>query len=403
MISSTIFTPMDADEEPELSVVLPCLNEARTLRGCIDEAAAALSRHHITGEIIVADNDSDDGSLDIASAAGVRVLSVAEKGYGSALRAGIAAARGRFILMGDPDASYDFGHVDRFIKPLRAGCELVIGNRFAGGIAPGAMPWKNRYLGNPVLSFLGRLFFGGHVRDFHCGLRAFSAEAIRKLNLQSTGMEFASEMIAKAHLHKLRVAEVPTTLRRDGRDRAPHLRAWRDGWRHLRFMLLLSPRWLFLVPGLILITVGGGLGMRLVLGPLVILSRITLDVHTLFFCAMAVVVGVQSLAFAVLSEAFSRHYGLRPMGSRLLRLLRILSLETGVLIGGLLAFVGFGISAWAWWFWRTHGFGDLDPRQVLRLVIPGGTLMTLGCEILLISFFFGVFQLVLPGRLGEPK
>jgi hypothetical protein len=389
--------------EVELSIVLPCLNEARTLRGCIEEAAGALVRHGITGEIIVADNGSDDGSREIAAAAGARVIEVAVRGYGSALRAGIAAARGRFILMGDADASYDFGHLDRFVASLRAGHDLVMGNRFAGGIAAGAMPWKNRYLGNPVLSFLGRLFYGGGVRDFHCGLRAFTAEAIRRLDLQTTGMEFASEMIVKARLYRLRVAEVPTVLRPDGRDRPPHLRAWRDGWRHLRFMLLLCPRWLFLAPGACLIVVGGALGARLVAGPWEIVSGVTLDVHTLFFCAMAVLVGFQSLAFDVLSEAFARHYGLRPTGSRLLRWLRRVTLEVG-LTGGVICIVaGLALSAWSWWYWRSRGFGELDPHRVLRWVIPAGTLMAVGCQVVLVSFFLGVFHLAVRDRTPEMR
>lgn len=390
--SPPVPVPESADEI-ELSVVMPCLNEARTVAGCIAEARAALAQAGIAGEIIVADNGSTDGSPDLAIAAGARVVPVTLRGYGSALRAGIAAARGRYILMGDADASYDFGHLERFVTALRAGQELVIGNRFSGGVAPGAMPWKNRYLGNPVLSFLGRLFFGGGIGDFHCGLRAFTAEAVRRLDLRTTGMEFATEMIAKARLHRLRVTEVPTVLRPDGRGRPPHLRAWRDGWRHLRFMLLLCPRWLFLVPGLILIAIGGGLGARLVSGPLVVLERVTLDVHTLFFCAIAVIVGFQSLAFAVLSETFARHYGLRPVGSRLVRLLRRVTLEAGVAGGILCTVAGVALSAWSWWFWRGLGFGDLDPRHVLRWVIPGGTLLAVGCQIVLVSFFLGVLQL----------
>jgi len=390
-------TPLPAasvsTDEIELSIVMPCLNEARTVAGCIAEAQAALARAGLAGEIIVADNGSSDGSRELAVTAGARVVAVEERGYGSALRAGIAAARGRFVLMGDADASYDFGHLERFVASLRAGNELVIGNRFSGGVAPGAMPWKNRYLGNPVLSFFGRLFFGGAIGDFHCGLRAFTADAVRRLDLRTSGMEFATEMIAKARLHRLRVAEVPTILRPDGRGRPPHLRAWRDGWRHLRFMLLLCPRWLFLVPGLVLILAGGGLGVRLVGGPLVLPGPVTLDVHTLFFCAIAVIVGFQALAFALLSETFARHFGLRPVGSRLLRGLRLVTLETGVAGGVLCAVSGVALSAWSWWYWRGLGFGDLDPRHVLRWVIPGGTLMAVGCQIVLVSFFLGVLHL----------
>jgi hypothetical protein len=280
---------------------------------------------------------------------------------------------------------------------------MVIGNRFANGIEADAMPWKNRYIGNPALSFIDRLFFGRRIRDFHCGLRAFTADAIHRLDLQTTGMEFASEMIVKARLHHLRMAEVPTVLRPDGRDRPPHLRAWRDGWRHLRFMLLLCPRWLFLVPGMLLILAGGAVGARLVIGPWEILPDVTLDVHTLFFCAMAMLVGFQSLAFDILSEAFARHYGLRPAGSRLLRWLRRITLETGVTGGVLCIAAGFALSAWSWWYWRSRGFGELDPHRVLRWVIPAGTLMAVGCQVVLVSFFLGVFHLAVRDRGPEPR
>lgn len=392
---------LDSAAEVELSIVMPCLNEARTVGSCVAEARAALAQHGILGEVIVADNGSEDDSPALAQAAGARVVAVREKGYGHALRAGIAAAQGRFILMGDADGSYDFGHLDRFVTRLREGNDLVMGNRFAGGIAPGAMPWQNRYLGNPVLSFFGRWFFGGVVRDFHCGLRAFTAAAIRKLDLHTGGMEFASEMIVKARLHGLRIVEVATVLRRDGRGRASHLRAWRDGWRHLRFMLLLCPRWLFLAPGLFLILVGGGLGIRLAAGPLAISPQITLDVHTLFFCAVAVVVGFQSVAFALLSEAFARHYGLRSRGSRLLAGLRRMTLEAGLIGGGVCVLAGLAVSAGSWWYWRGHGFGNLDPVHMLRWVIPGGTLLAVGCQAILVSFFLGVVQLAAPEPAGE--
>lgn len=377
----------------ELSVVMPCLNEAATLARCIQEAQAGIARAGIVGEIIVADNGSDDGSPQIATGLGARVVAVREKGYGHALRGGIAVARGRFIAMGDADASYDFGHLDRFVAPLRDGCDFVMGNRFAGGIAPGAMPWKNRHVGNPLLSFIGRLFFGGAVRDFHCGLRAFNAEAIRRLELQTTGMEFASEMVIKAQLQGLRIAEVPTVLRPDGRNRPPHLRPWRDGWRHLRFMLLFSPRWLFLLPGIGLMLGGGILGGRLVIGPLRLFDRATLDVHTLLFCAAGIIVGFQSVAFAIMAKEFAHRQGLRLRDERFERWMRHLTLEAGVIVGTILALIGVGVSLWAVWYWGQRDFGTLDPNQMLRWVIPGATCITLGGQIVLVSFFLGVFQL----------
>jgi glycosyltransferase involved in cell wall biosynthesis len=337
-----------AEKIPELSVVMPCLNEARTIEGCIREATGALQAAGIDGEIIVADNGSTDGSQAIAATAGARVVPVAAKGYGNALRGGIAAARGRYLLMGDADGSYDFSHVGRFVERLRAGDDLVMGNRFLGGIQPGAMPWKNRYLGNPVLSFVGRLFFRTGISDFHCGLRGFSADAYRRMDLRTTGMEFASEMVIKAVLLGLTVSEVPTTLRPDGRDRPPHLRPWRDGWRHLRFMLLFSPRWLFFFPGLALMAVGLIGGGFLLAGP-VRLGRIELDVHTLLFAALAVLIGFQAVSFAALSKFFTIRAGLRPQEARFESWLQRATLETGLLAGAGLLLVG--LLLWGGVFW----------------------------------------------------
>jgi glycosyltransferase involved in cell wall biosynthesis len=383
-----------ADDNPlEVTVLMPCLNEVATLAVCIEEARQAIQASGVRGEVLIADNGSTDGSQAAAERAGARVIAVSQRGYGSALAAGIAAARGRYVLMGDADQSYDFRHLDRFLARLREGNDLVMGNRFAGGIQPGAMPWKNRMFGNPALSFIGRLFFGSRIGDFHCGLRAFSAEAIRRLDLRTTGMEFASEMVIKAQLHGLRIAEVPTVLRPDGRGRRPHLRPWRDGWRHLRFMLLFSPRWLFLYPGLALFTVGLAVGARLVAGPWHITEHVTLDVNTLLFSGVAILVGFQSVSFAVLTKMYAVKHGLRPVERIFQSRLERMTLEAGVMGGLLLAAAGFALSAWALWFWRSRGFGDLQPTQVLRWVIPGGTLLTLGCQLILNSFFFGVLGL----------
>ncbi len=377
---------------PEVSVVLPCLNEARTLAGCLEEARAALARAGIAGEIIVADNGSTDGSPGIAARLGARVVPVAAKGYGNALRGGIAAARGRYVVMGDADASYDFSHLPRFVEALRAGHDLVMGNRFGGGIARGAMPWKNRYLGNPVLSWLGRRFFPTRIHDFHCGLRGFSLAAYRRMDLRTTGMEFASEMVIKAALLRLRVTEVPTVLRPDGRQRPSHLRPWRDGWRHLRFMLLFSPRWLFLYPGLLLMAGGIAVGALLLPGPLVV-GHVHFDINTLLYAAIAVLIGFQAVAFAVLSKFFAIHAGLRAPEARFDRWLRALTLEAGLIAGFLLVVTGLGLSLFSVWLWRQRGFGPLIPSQMLRWVVPGALSLTLGCQVILTSFFLSVLRL----------
>ena len=375
---------------PELSLVMPCLNEARSLPGCIREASAAMAQAGISGEILIADNGSTDGSQALAAQLGARVVAIAEKGYGNALRGGIAAARGRFIVMGDADGSYDFSHLPRFVEKLRAGYDLVMGNRFLGGIQPGAMPWKNRYLGNPVLSFIGRLFFSTKLGDFHCGLRGFSADAYRRMNLRTTGMEFASEMVIKSVVLGLKVTEVPTTLRPDTRDRAPHLRPWRDGWRHLRFMLLFSPRWLFFYPGLFLMLGGAVVGAALLPGPLRI-GRIYLDVHTLLFAAGCILIGFQAVSFAALSKYFTIRAGLRPPEAQYW--LGKVTLESGIIVGGGLMLAGVVLWGSALWYWHARGFGTLQPAQTLRWVIPGTLCLALGCQMILTSFFLGVLRL----------
>lgn len=376
----------------ELTVVIPCLNEALTIEGCVREAMLALQSAGISGEVLVADNGSTDGSQQLAAAAGARVVPIAIKGYGNALRGGIAAARGRYILMGDADGSYNFAHLPRFVERLRAGADLVMGNRFLGGIAPGAMPWKNRHIGNPLLSFIGRLFFRTGIGDFHCGLRAFSAEAYRKMDLRTTGMELASEIVIKSVLFGLRVEEVPTVLRKDGRNRPPHLRPWRDGWRHLRFMLLFSPRWLFWYPGILLMAAGGILGAALLQGP-VTLGRVTLDVHTLLFAAVAVLIGFQAVSFAALSKFFAIRAGLRLPEAGFESWFRHVSLESGLILGGVLVLGGLALSAGAVGIWGGQGFGALQPSATLRWVIPGALCLVLGCQMILTSFFLGVLRL----------
>jgi len=384
--------PSHVAPELELSVVLPCLNEVRTVGACVREAREAMDRAGLAGEVIVADNGSTDGSQDAARHAGARVVPIGEKGYGHALRGGITAARGRFVVMGDADQSYDFSHLPRFVAALRGGDDLVMGNRFRGGVEPGAMPWKNRYLGNPVLSFVGRLFFRTGIGDFHCGLRGFSQVAYQRMQLRTTGMEFASEMIIKAVILGLRVTEVPTVLRRDGRDRPPHLRPWRDGWRHLRFMLLFSPRWLFFYPGILLMVAGTLLGAVLLPGPLAI-GHVQLDVHTLLFAAGGILIGFQAVSFAALSKYFTIRAGLRPAEAQFETWLGKITLEAGIVVGCLLLAAGALLWIIAVWRWREHGFGALQPAQTLRWVIPGSLSLALGSQMILTSFLLGVLRL----------
>ena len=376
----------------ELSVVLPCLNEAETLARCIEKAELAMEEHGIRGEVIVADNGSTDGSREIAERMHARVVRVEEQGYGSAVMGGIAAARGRYVIMGDADESYDFSHIPRFLEKLREGYDLVMGNRFAGGIEPGAMPALHRYLGNPVLTGVGRLFFGSPCGDFHCGLRAFSKEAITRLDLRTRGMELASEMVVKATICGLRIAEVPTTLSPDGRSGPAHLRRWRDGWRHLRFMLLYSPRWLFLYPGAALMLVGLLAIAWLLPGPRR-LGGVTLDVHTLLYAVAAVLVGFQAVLFSVLSKVFAINVGLVPETPAWRRLSRTITLEGGLLAGIVLFTAGLVGSLLALGIWGSRSFGPVDPVKMLRLVIPAVGTIVLGCQIILSSFFLSLLGL----------
>lgn len=376
----------------EVSVVMPCLNEAATIGECVRVALAAIARSGATGEVVVADNGSDDGSPAIAEEAGARVVRIADKGYGNALAGGIRASRGRYVVMGDADLSYDFSHLPRFVEELRAGNDLVMGNRFRGGIAPGAMPWKNRYVGNPVLSGIGRLLFGSAIGDFHCGLRAFTRDAFERMSLTTAGMEFASEMVIKATLLGMRVTEVPTTLSPDGRGRPPHLRPWRDGWRHLRFMLLYSPAWLFLYPGIVLTLTGAAMMAWLLPSPRTI-GGVTLDVHTLVFSGAAMIIGLQSIAFWALSKTFARHARLLPPDDRSGSITERFPIELGLAAGALAAGAGLALSVGAVVYWGERSFGALDPVVTLRWVIPGSTLLAIGLQLVLFSFFLGILRL----------
>jgi glycosyltransferase involved in cell wall biosynthesis len=385
-------TPVREEPPLELTIVMPCLNEVETLPACIEKAQGWLTENDVAGEIIIADNGSTDGSQALATAWGARVVHINEKGYGSALRGGILAARGKYIIMADADDSYNFSNLSPFLEKLRAGYELVMGNRFAGGIKAGAMPPLHKYLGNPVLTGLGRLFFRSPCGDFHCGLRGFSKEAVVKLNLRTSGMEFASEMVVKSTLNKLRIIEVPTTLSPDGRSREPHLRSWRDGWRHLRFLLLYSPRWLFLYPGALLMLLGVATASWLIPGPQTI-GHVTFDIHTLLYAAAAVVTGFQAVNFAMFTKIFGVTEGLLPADPKLEKAFKYVTLESGLIVGFTLFVSGLLLSIYTLSDWGSHSFGSLDPTKVLRLVIPAATAMMLGSEIVLSSFFLSVLGL----------
>ena len=375
---------------------MPCLNEAETLARCIENAQAGIEHSGVRGEIIVADNGSTDGSQAIAQKLGARVVPVKEKGYGSALRGGVRAALGKWILMGDADDSYDFSEADRFVKKFQEGFELVMGCRLpAGGgkILPGAMPWKNRWLGNPVLSFIGRRFFHCPARDFHCGLRGFTRAAFEKMDLQTTGMEFASEMVIKSTFKRLKITEVPVTLRPDGRSRPPHLKPWRDGWRHLRFMLLFSPRWLFLAPGIFLSLLGIIFGARLSLGNFQI-GGVQFDVGTLAVACMAVIVGSQLVAFAFFTKVFAIAEGLLPDDPQFSRVFKFFTLEKGILTGLAVLLAGIILLARSVWIWKQADFGVLpSTEENLRRLIPAVTLVVLGIQTIFSSFFLSALGL----------
>lgn len=377
----------------ELSIVMPCLNEARTLPACLAKAHGFLAQQGVRGEIIVADNGSQDGSVALAQGAGARVICVAGRGYGAALAGGIAAARGRFVIMADADDSYDFDAIMPLLEALRSGTQLVVGNRFKGGIKAGAMPRLNRWLGNPVLSFIGRLFFKIPLGDFHCGLRGFDREAIRTLDLKTVGMEYASEMIVRASLHGLTIAEVPVTLYPDGRDRKPHLHPWRDGWRHLRFLLLYSPRWLYLYSGLALIVAGLLIAALLLPGPMMIADGVGLDVHTLLVGAMSILVGVQTITFGVLARAYAHRNGILPDRSRYDRLLMDLKLEHLLGLSGVLLAIGVGAALWAAHRWSAVNFGALDYRDAMRVLIVAVTCIVASLQLGFSAFLLGVMEI----------
>ena len=388
-------------EPVQLTILMPCLNEAETLARCIVKAKLGLQRAGVRGEILIADNGSTDGSQAIAEKAGVRVVQVKEKGYGNALRGGIEAALGEWILMGDADDSYDFSEADRFAEKFKNGDELVMGCRLpvgGGTIMPGAMPWKNRWIGNPVLTTIGRVFFKCPAHDFHSGLRGFTKTAYYQMELQTTGMEFASEMAIKGTLKKLKISEVPITLHKDGRSRPPHLKPWRDGWRHLRFMLLFSPRWLFLIPGLLLSALGFVFAAALSLHDLKI-GGIVLNVGTLVIACMTVIVGFQLVAFAFFTKVFAIAEGLLPDDPKLSRVFKTFTLEKGLVLGLLVLLGGIVLLARSVWIWQQQNFGMLpSTEENLRRLIPAATLVVLGIQTIFSSFFMSALGLKTAGR-----
>lgn len=380
------------EQQLELTIVMPCLNEAETLKTCIDKATKYLRENNINGEVVIGDNGSTDGSQEIARSCGARVIDIPRKGYGSALMGAIQAAKGRYVIMGDSDDSYDFSNLNAYVEKLREGYDLVMGNRFKGGIAPGAMPFLHRYLGNPVLSFIGRLFFGGNINDFHCGLRGFRQDIVTLLNLQTTGMEFASEMVVKSQINKLKIVEVPTTLSPDGRSRPPHLRTWRDGWRHLRFLLLYSPKWLFLIPGMTLMLLGFILFAAIQRGPVQLLN-IYFDTNTLLYAGAFMVIGYQAVNFAVFTRIYAIQQGFLPQNKTLDRVYNFITLEAGLVIGILVTLAGLAGSVYSLYLWDLKEFGNLNYSSILRVVIPSVIAIMLGLQTIFASFFLSFLGL----------
>ena len=380
-------------DEPELTILMPCLNEAETLEICVRKARGFLERAGIAGEVVVADNGSTDASIEIAERCGARVVPVSEKGYGAALMGGIRAARGRFVIMGDADDSYDFERLDPFLEALRGGADLVMGNRFKGGIAPGAMPWLHKYVGNPVLSFIGRLFFHPPCGDFHCGLRGFDRTAILGLNLITPGMEFASEMVVKASLEGLKIAEVPTTLKPDGRSRPPHLRSWRDGWRHLRFMALYKPLHLFVYPGLLMAAVGGLTSLSMIVKPYSIFGYEAGQQRLLYMAALFLV-GLQFVGLGFFARYLIALKLPHARNDRVDRFMRHYTLEAGLLAGAGLVLSGMALFAVAFGYWGSHRFGGIDNTLTMRWVVPSVTLLILGVQVIGSSLFLSCLHML---------
>ena len=391
----------------EVSILMPCLNEAETIGRCVDRARESIARLDIRAEILVADNGSTDGSQQIALAHGARVVTVDEPGYGAAIRGGVAASSGRYIIMGDADESYDFAEIPPILERLRVGDDLVMGNRFAGGIEKGAMPWSHRWIGNPVLSMTGRIFFASHVRDFHCGLRGFSVDAFRRMRLNTTGMEFASEIVVKASLASMKVSEVPITLHKDGRSRSPHLRTWRDGWRHLRFLLLFCPRWLFVIPGVALMLLGSLMTLWLVGGTRYV-GSVGLDIHTMLVSGVFALIGYELMLFGAFIKVFGMRAGFLPSSRRTDSFFRVATLEKGLLFGGALTLTGLALVLVAVVSWGRSGYGVLDTQASMRPLIVAVLLIAGGVQTIFASFVLSMLGIrdnvvVRPSVVLEPE
>jgi len=383
---------LDDAGDIELTIVLPCLNEAETLAICVRKARSFLALHDVDGEVLVADNGSVDGSQDIATSEGARVVAVPTRGYGAALQGGINAARGKFVIMGDADDSYDFSALMPFLLRLRAGADLVMGNRFKGGIEDGAMPWLHRYLGNPVLSWLGRLFFKIQVGDFHCGLRGFNRDRISALGLRTTGMEFASELVVRSAQANYRIEEVPTTLSPDGRSRPPHLRTWRDGWRHLCFLLMFSPRWLFLYPGITLLVLGTIGAVTLLPGPVVI-QNVGFDIHTFIVSCFCILLGIQSIGSAIVARRFATSHGLIPPSPRYAKIIDALTLERVLISSLVLVLAGSAGVLWAFVGWAATGFAAMEYSSALRALVLSMTALAIGVQISFMAFLSAITEI----------
>ena len=390
--ASNVATSSQAQVACELTILMPCLNEEETVGICIEKALTFLAEHHVNGEVLVADNGSTDGSAIIARARGARVVEISERGYGSALIGGTFAAHGKYVIMGDADDSYDFMDLMPFLECLRNGTQLVMGNRFKGGIAKGAMPALHQYLGNPILSWLGRIFYSSKIGDFHCGLRGYDRLAVLSLHLHTTGMEYASEMIVQATLHHLTIEEVPTTLSPDGRSHPPHLRSWSDGWRHLRFLLMYSPKWLFLYPGLFLVGIGFVLGILLGIAPIQI-ANINFDINTLLYAAGFVFIGFQAVLFAVFANIYAYQSAYIPVPDHLIRTVSRFTVERGLIVGLLSTALGAALSIFALVYWKDTSFGNLNPARVMRITIPAVVLIVCGIELCFSSFMIGILSI----------
>lgn len=381
------------DNQVEFTILMPCLNEAETLATCIEKAKSFLLKNEIAGEVLIADNGSTDGSQEIASKHGARVVAVQERGYGAALIGGLDAARGTYVIMGDADDSYDFASLMPFVEKLREGYELVMGNRFKGGIKKGAMPPLHKYFGNPVLSFIGRLFYTSEIRDFYCGLRGYNAEAMRNLNLRTLGMEYAIEMVVQATLNKLKITEVPTILHPDGRTRPPHLRSWRDGWRGLKFLLMHAPNWLFLVPGFTLTLIGLATTVLLAISAPITIGRVSFDLNTMVYMIVMLIAGVNILCFGIIAKVYAAESRFIPISRGGGVWYNRLTANSGSFIGAVLILIGIAVAIWMFIYWGRHDYGELDSHNVLRITLPSLVLIVVGLQLLFTSFLVDILRI----------